>query len=317
MTDYTAKRVLLKNADGEYLVPFTDKMERDLSDVSSAGVQAILDKVHTDGMVLQYWSADLTPTANKTVVVYQTGAAASFYLNKTGVNTSTSPGQDTTNWEMIPMGASGANTDLSNLTATGEAHFQAPLISGTNIKTVNSTSLLGSGNIAVQATLVSGTNIKTVNSTSLLGSGNIAVQATITGAATTITSSNLTASRALVSNGSGKVAVSSITSTKLGYLTDVTSNIQAQLDKKEGTPNYSGRTAFTLNTSTPYTASANGWISVTLGSSTLLYVDGQYTAGTTYAMQIVFPIASGQKVTLGQGGIVTGNGQGAYFIPNK
>jgi hypothetical protein len=52
---------------------------------------------------------------------------------------------------------------------------QAALVSGTNIKTVNSTSLLGSGDIAVQATLISGTNIKTINSTSLLGSGDITV----------------------------------------------------------------------------------------------------------------------------------------------
>ena len=50
---------------------------------------------------------------------------------------------------------------------------QATLVSGTNIKTVNSTSLLGSGDVAVQPTLVSGTNIKSINSTSLLGSGNI------------------------------------------------------------------------------------------------------------------------------------------------
>jgi hypothetical protein len=56
---------------------------------------------------------------------------------------------------------------------------QATLVSGTNIKTVNSTSLLGSGNVAVQETLVSGTNIKTVNSTSLLGSGDVAVQETL------------------------------------------------------------------------------------------------------------------------------------------
>lgn len=53
---------------------------------------------------------------------------------------------------------------------------QATLVSGTNIKTVNSESLLGSGNIAVQPTLVSGTNIKTVNNESLLGSGNITIQ---------------------------------------------------------------------------------------------------------------------------------------------
>ena len=50
---------------------------------------------------------------------------------------------------------------------------QATLVSGTNIKTVNSTSLLGSGDVSVQPTLVSGTNIKTINGTSLLGGGNI------------------------------------------------------------------------------------------------------------------------------------------------
>ena len=54
-------------------------------------------------------------------------------------------------------------------------------------------------------------------------------QATITGGASTIASSNLTANRALVSNGSGKVAVSAVTSTELGYLDGVTSNIQTQL----------------------------------------------------------------------------------------
>lgn len=53
---------------------------------------------------------------------------------------------------------------------------QDTLISGTNIKTINSTSILGSGDVVVQAVLVSGTNIKTINSTSVLGSGNIAVQ---------------------------------------------------------------------------------------------------------------------------------------------
>lgn len=52
---------------------------------------------------------------------------------------------------------------------------QPTLVSGNNIKTVNSTSLLGSGNVAVQPTLVSGTNIKTVNGGSLLGSGDLTV----------------------------------------------------------------------------------------------------------------------------------------------
>ena len=67
---------------------------------------------------------------------------------------------------------------------------QATLVSGTSIKTVNSTSLLGSGDVAVQATLVSGTNIKTINSTSLLGSGDITISASPSGVSGAIQFSN-------------------------------------------------------------------------------------------------------------------------------
>ena len=58
-------------------------------------------------------------------------------------------------------------------------------------------------------------------------------QANITGAATTITSSDLTASKALVSDANGKVAASSVTATELGYLSGTTSNIQDQIDNLE------------------------------------------------------------------------------------
>ena len=54
----------------------------------------------------------------------------------------------------------------------------------------------------------------------------------VVGGASTITKDNLTASRALISNSSGKVAVSTVTSTELGYLDGVTSNVQTQLNKK-------------------------------------------------------------------------------------
>ena len=65
------------------------------------------------------------------------------------------------------------NVSLSDIGA------QEALVSGTNIKTINSTSVLGSGDITVQPTLVSGTNIKTINSTTILGSGDIVVQPTL------------------------------------------------------------------------------------------------------------------------------------------
>lgn len=57
----------------------------------------------------------------------------------------------------------------------------------------------------------------------------------ITGAASTITSNNLSANRALISNSSGKVGASAVTSTELGYLSGVTSKIQTQLNNKVST----------------------------------------------------------------------------------
>lgn len=82
-------------------------------------------------------------------------------------------------------------------------------------------------------------------------------QATITGGASTITGSNLTASRALVSDSSGKVAVSAVTSTELGYLDGVTSSVQTQLDNKSDishthdeymtTTNPTGTGSFSMN----------------------------------------------------------------------
>lgn len=61
---------------------------------------------------------------------------------------------------------------------------------------------------------------------------NARAQGAITGGASSIVTSNLSANLALVSDGSGKVAVSAVTSTELGYLSGVTSAIQTQFGNK-------------------------------------------------------------------------------------
>jgi len=136
---------------------------------------------------------------------------------------------------------------IGGLTSDAQTQINAKqdtLVSGTNIKTINSTSVLGSGNISVAP--ASGINATAIGTgsvdntefgyldgvTSAIQTQIDAKQATITGGATTIVSSNLTASRALASDGSGKVAVSSVTSTELGYVSGVTSAIQTQIDTK-------------------------------------------------------------------------------------
>ena len=132
----------------------------------------------------------------------------------------------------LTLGTTG--TDLSstvaNSTTTPVITLNVPTASATNrgaLSSANWSTFNGK-----QDALVSGTSIKTVNSTSLLGSGDVTVQATITGGATTITTSDLTVSRALVSNASGKVAVATTTSTEIGYVNGVTSAIQTQIDTK-------------------------------------------------------------------------------------
>lgn len=115
-------------------------------------------------------------------------------------------------------------------------------------------------------------------------------QATITGGATTITSSDLTASRALVSNASGKVAVSAVTSTELSRLGGVTSAIQTQLNAKK--PNNSVRgasvsitpvanAATSGNVSWGVTMPNTPFVTVTANSSANTVVNTQFTAVST------------------------------------
>jgi hypothetical protein len=124
---------------------------------------------------------------------------------------------------------------------------QAGIMAGTGITAINS--LTGAAQSLATGTTgtdfgisSSGTthtfNLPTASATNrgLLSSANWSTfngkQDTITGAATTITSSNLTNYRALVSDGGGKVAVAATTSAEIGYLSGVTSNIQTQLNSK-------------------------------------------------------------------------------------
>ena len=65
-----------------------------------------------------------------------------------------------------------------------------------------------------------------------------AKQNNITGAATTILSSDLTADRVLLSDETGKVAVAVVTATELGYLSGVTEGVQDQLNSKQADLGY-------------------------------------------------------------------------------
>src|SRR3989339_348866 len=119
------------------------------------------------------------------------------------------------NWDVNASGQITAGTDET---------INGIDISGGVISDV--TGLTVNGNIIVSG-FVDGVDISAASSTW------DAKQDAITGAATTVLTSDLTADRALISNGSGKIAVSgTISSTELGYLDNVSSSIQTQLNSK-------------------------------------------------------------------------------------
>ena len=146
-------------------------------------------------------------------------------------------------------------------------------------------------------------------------------QNTITGGATTITSSDLTASRALVSNSSGKVAVSATTSTELGYVSGVTSAIQTQLNNKadvnlsnltstgktvitsQCVPKYSSVVACSWNTDT--TATHDGFVTFNV------FCNAPYVTVQAVVNSVELFITSDNQYGMGPGW-TGGNNQG-YF----
>ena len=117
--------------------------------------------------------------------------------------------------------------DSKQATITGGASS----IASSNLTVSKALASDGSGKVA--ASSVTATELGYVSGvTSALQTQIDSKQATLTGATTTITSSNLTASKAVISNSSGKIAVSTTSDTELGYVSGVTSAIQTQLDGK-------------------------------------------------------------------------------------
>ena len=86
---------------------------------------------------------------------------------------------DTTKQDTLVSGTNIKTINSTSLLGSSDIAVQPVLVSGTNIATINGNTLLTSGNIAVQPVLVSGTSIKTINSTDILGAGNISVQPTL------------------------------------------------------------------------------------------------------------------------------------------
>ena len=175
-------------------------------------------------------------------------------------------------------------------------------------KTNNSipTLLIADGNIATAANIdatkigtgvVNNTEFNYLNGvTSAIQTQLDAKSATITGAATTIDSSDLTADKVLKSDSSGKVAVSGTSVTELGYLSGVSSAIQTQIDGKQNI----------VANLTDIASLANTDGNFIVGNGSNFVAESGATARTSLGLDsMAIQAASGVAIT---GGTITGLG---------
>jgi len=134
-------------------------------------------------------------------------------------------------------------------------------------------------------------------------------QATITGGATTITSSNLTASRALASDASGKVAVSATTSAELAFVSGVTSAIQTQINTKQAIK----RTIVAVTTNVTLTNDATHFVTTTSARS--LTMPASPGTGSTITVKDITGSADVNNITIVRAASETIEGvSGSYVI---
>ena len=136
-------------------------------------------------------------------------------------------GTASTNFFAVTDNASSPETQFS---VSGAGAVNIPSLTASEIVITDSNKTLISAAVGTYPSLAELIHVKGVSSA--IQTQIDSKQPTITGSATTIDTESLTANRAVISNGSQKIAVSATTSTELGYVSGVTSAIQTQLDAK-------------------------------------------------------------------------------------
>jgi hypothetical protein len=177
----------------QIVVQYSSSYTNNAARIRLAGIRKILAKLATT-------SVAAAPAASHNALTGRSEQDAHPISAITNLQTSLDAKQDT-----LVSNTNIKTVNSTSLLGSGDVAVQPTLVSGTNIKTVNSTSLLGSGDVAVQPTLVSGTSIKTVNSTSLLGSGDVAVQSTL------VSGTNIKTINSTSLLGSGNIAIPAYT----------------------------------------------------------------------------------------------------------
>ena len=305
-----------------------------LSVVAGEYYEIVWSTSNAANVTIQYYAAGSPPPSTASViatVTQQSGIMAGTGI--TAINSLTGAAQTLTtgttggDFAIVSSGTThtfnipDASASARGLVTTGaqtlagaKTFSTAPILSSLTASQI--LALDGSGNIQSLATatypsLTELSYVKGVTSSIQTQIGT--KQATITGGATTITSSDLTASRALISNSSGKVAVSTTTDGELNFLSGASSNIQTQINNKFTTP--TGWTDYLASSAIVGSSGTTGFINyVIMGKVMFLSVS---ISGTSTATNWTFTIpgTSAAYIQFGQGHAINNNTtQGALYV---
>ena len=248
----TVSRALVSNGTGKVAVSEITSTELGYLDGVTSGIQGQLDgKLPIEGTATK---ATADASGNTITTTYATKSEVNTAVN--GINEAIDgineeldtkvPNTLTVNGKALTGNISLGASDVGALPASGTAVKATADANGDNIANTYAKKSEIPASVTVESALSSTSTNPVQNK--VVTEALDDKQPTITGAATSITTSNLTASRALVSDASGKVAVSEITSTELGYLDGVTSAIQTQINNVKSTADTAKSTADTAKT---------------------------------------------------------------------
>ena len=310
--DLTASRALVSSGSGKVAVSAVTSTELGYLDGVTSAIQTQIDAVETRrsaNNITTTFSDDVTITGNLTINGDTTTVSTTNMLVEDAL-IELQTGLTGSNSNDIGFIFERGSTGNNGMLFWDESEDEFAFATGTETgASTGSLSIGAYADIAAKNITVSGTvdGIDIAGNAAALASEDAGIEArrvaNIAGAVSTITTSDLTASRAVVTNSSGKVAVSAVTSTELGYLDGVSSAIQTQLNAKQATITGAATTIddTDLTASRALVSSGSGKVAVSAVTSTEL----GYLDGVTSAIQTQFTAAETRRTNNIAGAVST------------